>query len=84
MISVVKNEDEIVVRCSNGEYITIDKIKGIVKTIKKMDNSNDSPYRVIIKSVDKIQFSWGGERFFERIYKSIILTTSIVTLGDEE
>lgn len=84
MISVSKNESSIVVRCTNGEYINIDKIKGIIKTIKKINKSNESPCRVIIKSIDKIQFSWHGERFFERISKSGILTTSRVTLGYEE
>jgi hypothetical protein len=64
--------------------INIEKIKGIVKTIKKIDNSNDAPCRIIIKSMDRIQFSWNGERFFERIYKSIILANSRITVGYED
>lgn len=84
MISVSRNENEIVVRCSKDEYINIDKIKGIVKTIKKIDRSNVSPCRITIKSMNKIQFSWHGERFFERISKSRILANSRITIGYED
>jgi hypothetical protein len=83
MISVFRNENEIVVRCSN-ELINIEKIKGIVKTIKKIDKNNESPCKVIVKSMNKIQFSWHGERFFERISKSRILANSRITVGYED
>lgn len=84
MISVFKNEDSIIVRCTNCEYITIDKIKGIVKTIKKIDKTNNSPCNIVIKSIDDVRFTLNGERFFERISKSRLLATSRITLGFEE
>jgi len=84
MISVFKNEDSIVVRCTNCEYITIDKIKGIVKTIKKIDKSNNSPCNIVIKSIDDVRFTLHGERFFERISNSRIFDNSRITVGYEE
>jgi hypothetical protein len=84
MISVFKNEDSIVVRCTNGEYINIDKIKGIVKTIKKIDKSNNSPCNIIIKSINDVRFTLNGERFYERISNSKILANSRITVGFEE
>ncbi|MBV6486025.1 MAG: hypothetical protein KFKLKKLM_02656 [Flavobacteriales bacterium] len=84
MISVLKNEESIVVRCSEGEYITIDKIKGIVKTIKKIDKSNNSPCNIIIKSISDVRFTLHGERFYERISNSHLFTNSRIRICLEE
>lgn len=84
MISVLKNEDAIIVRCSNGEYINVDKIKGIAKTIKKIDKSNNSPCNIIIKSINNVRFTLHGERFYERIFKAKFLNNSRITVGFED
>lgn len=81
MISVFRNHDNIVVNCSNGEYISIQKIKEIVKTIKKIDKSNNLPCNIIIKSVEEINFTLQGERFFNRIINSQRLINSRITLS---
>lgn len=76
MISVLKHEESIVIRCSKSEYINIDKIKGIVKTIKRIDKSNDSPCTIVIKSLEEIRFTLHGEQFYNRLMKSNVLSTS--------
>lgn len=75
MISVIKNNNEIAVSCSSNEVITIDKIKGIVKTIKKIDNKIDSPCNVSIKSFKEINFTLHGELFFKRILNSNLMVS---------
>lgn len=84
MISVFRSEDEIVVRCSEGEYINVDKIKGIAKTIKKIDKSNNSPCKIIIKSINDVRFTLTGELYYHRIINSSILKTSRINIGYEE
>lgn len=81
MISVLKNQDKIMVNCSNSEYITIQKVKEIVKTIKKIDKRNDLPCNITIKSIEEINFTLQGERFFNRIIKSRQLKNSRITLS---
>lgn len=81
MISVLKNHDKIVVNCSNSEYITIQKVKEIVKTIKKIDRSNNSPSKIIITSFKDIRFTLQGERFYNRIVKSKMAVNSRISLN---
>ncbi len=83
MITVLKNNNEIIVRCTN-EFINIQKIKEVVKTIRKIDRSNNSPCRIIIKSLDGIRFTLQGERFFERISSLRSLKASRIKIGYEK
>ena len=81
MISVYKNQEKIIVTCSTSEYITIQKIKEVVKTIKKIDKSNNLPCSIIIKSVEKINFTLKGELFFNRIIKSRLFINSRISIS---
>lgn len=69
MISVFKNTNEIIVRCTSSDMLNIEKIKGIIKTIKKIDSNNQHPCQVIIKDVDNILFTKTGEQFYNRILR---------------
>ncbi len=69
MISVFKNTNEIIVRCTSSDMLNIEKIKGIIKTIKKIDSNNHQPCQIVIKEAHNILFTKTGEEFYNRILR---------------
>lgn len=67
MISVLKNNNEIIVRCSKNELLSISQIKEIVKTIKRINQHSNHPCTIVVKSIKDVNFSARGKVFFSYI-----------------
>ena len=69
MISIFKNTNEIIVRCTSSEMINVEKIKEVIKTIKRIDSNNQQPCQIVIKDIHNIQFTKTGEQFYNCILR---------------
>ncbi len=67
MISVQKNNGEIIVRCSKSELLSVNKIKEIVQTIRRVNNDKSLPCTIILKSMKNFQFTEKGYVFYNKI-----------------
>ena len=83
MISVIKNNDEVIVWCSKGEKMNILKIKSIAKTIKRIHRDSENPCKIIIRSMEDVQFNLSGEHFFERIISSSSFIKNEISVTQE-
>ena len=67
MVTVFKYQDEIVVRCSQRELINVKKIKDIAKTIKKIHKDNTEQCKIVVESIDNLNFTLLGLMFYRKI-----------------
>ena len=87
MISIYKNSDklsEIIFRCTPSEKLDTTKIKGIIKTIKRIDKNNLDPCQIVIKEIDNVKFTKTGEEFYKRLKRRSILDSSRISLFFED
>lgn len=67
MISVQKSNGKIIVVCSKRELLNVMKIKEIVQTIKRVNNNENVPCTIILKSMRDFRFSEKGSVFYHKI-----------------
>lgn len=82
MVGVWKLESEIRIVTSDNFIDTL-TIKNIAKTIKKIDKTNNSPCKIVLKPLVEIRFTKRGELFFERVVKLINSSNSRVSISYE-
>lgn len=79
MISVLKNNDEVIVWCSSGEQIDIKKIKSIANTIKRIHRNKREACKIVIRSVDNVNFNMSGKLFYDKIKTSGSIVNSNIS-----
>lgn len=68
MITVLKkNHDEILVLSSKNENVDIVKVKDVVNTIRRINNGQEGPLNIVVRSIENLNFTIDAKRYFDKI-----------------
>lgn len=84
MISVLKNNDEVIVWCSSGEQIDVKKIKSIASTIKRIHRNKREACKIVIRSADNVNFNLSGKMFYDKIKSSRLIVNNKISFNYEK